>query len=95
MRLSSKSNDRGFREFMKVVGRGMVPDVFVNGEKVDLVHTADTDLGFAYQYVKDEATGKFIIDGDRVRTRCLSGTVTIVERPRATSIRPNSKGVDR
>jgi len=51
-------------------------NVYLNGELMTCVFTADTDLGEVV-CAKLDAAGKFMIDGDEVATETLHGRVEV------------------
>lgn len=66
MRISTQKNDPGYDPEIHLKE---TIEIFVDGKKIETVHTADTDLGVVFYYVKN-AKG-------RIETKSIEGEVEI------------------
>ncbi len=79
MRVSMDEKDSGFKTWVKLRDIGVY--VFLDGDEVQDVITADDDLGYILKYTSDDAGDPVVIDGNEWAVEELAGAVEIVVGP--------------
>ena len=74
MRYSTDEDDEGYQALQDVRAQGKNVFVYLDGEKVEQVFTADTDTGCIRKYAQPFETSK---SGDEIATEEIFGNVTV------------------
>jgi len=77
MRLSVHEGDPGFLPYRQLCRDGKKPLIFLNGQAMESVVTADEERGFV-TFIKRDMAGQFMLEDDEVATDIAYGTVKIV-----------------